>query len=40
MIKGKGFNVPNGYMGYVKGRYMLFPSESEYWEYLLEESEV
>lgn len=40
MIKGKGFDVPNGYMGYVKGGYMLFPSENEYWEYLLEESEV
>ena len=36
----KGYNVPEGYMGYAKGKYMLFPSESEYWEYLLEESEV
>ena len=30
----KGYNVHNGYMGYVDGRYLLFASESDYMEYL------
>lgn len=29
----KGYYTPAGYMGYVGGRYILFASESEYWEY-------
>ena len=32
----KGYYVPTGYMGYVEGRYMLFASESEYYEYMKE----
>lgn len=36
----RGFNVPDGFMGYVKGRYMLFASETEYYEYMLENEEV
>ena len=30
----KGYTVPNGYMGYVEGKYILFASESEYYEYM------
>lgn len=30
----KGYVVPNGYMGYVDGKYMLFASESDYREYI------
>lgn len=30
----KGYPTPNGYMGFVKGKYMLFASESDYNEYL------
>ena len=36
----RGFNVPDGFMGYVKGRYMLFASEADYYEYMLEREEV
>ena len=36
----RGFNVPDGFMGLVKGRYMLFASESDYYEYMLEREEV
>ena len=36
----RGFNVPDGFMGYVKGKYMLFASETEYYEYMLENKEV
>ena len=36
----RGFNVPDGFMGYVKGRYMLFASETDYYEYMLENKEV
>ena len=32
----KGYSVPSGYMGYVDGRYMLFSTESEYYEYISE----
>lgn len=32
----KGFVTGTGYMGYVEGRFMLFPSESEYIEYMKE----
>ena len=30
----KGYNVDNGYMGFVEGRYMLFATEEDYREYL------
>ena len=30
----KGYYVPNGYMGFVEGKYILFASESEYYEYM------
>lgn len=32
----KGYYVPTGYMGYVEGKYMLFASENEYYEYMKE----
>ena len=38
--KMKGYNVPEGYMGLVNGTYRLFPSDTEYWEYMLENEEV
>ena len=38
--KMKGYNTPDGYMGLVKGKYQLFASESEYYEYMLENKEV
>ena len=30
----KGYNTDKGYMGYVDGRYMLFASEEEYYDYM------
>ncbi len=30
----KGYVTASGYMGLVEGRYILFASEEEYWEYL------
>ena len=36
----KGYNTPEGYMGLVKGKYQLFSSETEYYEYMLENKEV
>ena len=30
----KGFNTNDGYMGFVDGRYILFASESDYYEYM------
>jgi len=30
----KGYLVGNGYMGLVEGRYILFESESAYFEYM------
>ena len=33
-MKIKGYYVSSGYMGFVKGKYMLFVSESEYYEYM------
>lgn len=36
----KGYNTPEGYRGFVKGSYMLFASETEYYEYMLENEEV
>ena len=32
----KGYNVPEGYMGYVDGYYQLFASEADYREYVEE----
>ncbi len=29
----KGFNTVDGYMGLVDGKYILFASESDYYEY-------
>ncbi len=34
----KGYMVGNGYMGLVGARYMLFTSEEEYLEYMLDEN--
>lgn len=36
----KGYNTPEGYMGLVKGKYHLFASESDYYDYMLEREEV
>ena len=30
----KGYNTDKGYMEYVEGRYMLFASEEEYYDYM------
>ena len=30
----KGYNTSNGYMGYVEGKYFLFASEQEYFEFM------
>ena len=30
----KGYIVSYGYMGYVNGKYRLFATESEYYEYM------
>lgn len=30
----KGYPTQTGYMGYVDGHYMLFATESEYYDYL------
>lgn len=30
----KGYNTPEGYMGFVNGRYLLFSSERDYQEYV------
>ena len=30
----KGYNTPEGYMGFVNGRYLLFSSERGYQEYI------
>lgn len=37
MICMKGYYLQDGYMGYVRGGYMLFASEEEYREYMEEE---
>ena len=36
----KGYIVPDGYMGLVKGKYQLFTSENDYLEYVLVNEEV
>lgn len=33
----KGYSIADGYMGYVEGRYMLFASEAEYYDYMRED---
>ncbi len=30
----KGYHTDNGYMGLVEGRYILFASESDYYEFM------
>ena len=30
----KGYNTSNGYMAYVAGRYILFASDKEYFEFM------
>jgi hypothetical protein len=40
MNKFKGYSVPDGYMGYVKGKYQLFETEMAYYDYMLTEEEV
>lgn len=32
----KGYFISDGYMGYVDGDYMLFASEAEYREYMMD----
>lgn len=36
----KGYEVPDGYMGWINGKYQLFESESAYYETLLEREEI
>ena len=36
----KGYEVPDGYMGWINGKYQLFESESQYYETLLEREEI
>lgn len=36
----RGYLVPNGYMGLVNGKYMLFETERAYNEYLLLKEKV
>lgn len=36
----KGYKVPDGYMGWINGKYQLFESESEYYKTLLEREEI
>ena len=31
----KGYDTSNGYMGYVEGKYILFASEQEYFEFMI-----
>jgi hypothetical protein len=38
-INMKGYAVSDGFMGYVNGRYRLFVSEEEYYEFLEEGAE-
>ncbi len=33
----KGYATGEGYMGFVQGRYMLFASEEDYFDYMKEE---
>lgn len=38
MEQMKGYHTEKGYMGYVNGVYMLFASETDYYEFLDEQS--
>lgn len=40
LVKGYGYPVAYGYMGYVNGQYMLFATEEEYYEYCKDNAEV
>ena len=31
----KGYYTSSGYMGYVEGKYILFATENEYYEYMM-----
>lgn len=33
----KGYNTGDGYMGFVDGRYILFASEADYYEYMTDQ---
>lgn len=33
----KGYSIGYGYMGFVRGRYILFASEADYEEYMRDE---
>ena len=35
----KGYEVPDGFMGFVEGKYQLFETECAYYEYMLERKE-
>lgn len=35
-----GYDVPNGYMGFINGNYQLFESEKAYYECLLESEKL
>ena len=35
----KGYDTSNGYMGYVEGKYILFASEQEYFEFMEDQEE-
>ena len=35
----KGYDTSNGYMGYVEGKYILFASEQEYFEFMGDQEE-
>ena len=36
MKETKGYPIPSGYMGLVNGKWMLFATENDYIEYLLD----
>ena len=36
----KGYNTGDGYMGLVEGRYILFASESEYYDYMNDQEQA
>lgn len=36
----KGYSTDSGFMGYVGGRYILFASESDYYDYMEDQGEI
>ena len=36
----KGYDTSNGYMGYVEGKYILFASEQEYFEFMEDQGKI